>query len=117
MGKMRAIHMTSGQVFKRRYLWRGLKNCTVDDTFMFSGGTEMACMSTSPNMRVVAGYALSSSPLLFRLLIESPMQMGADIQWLSVFPGEQEVLFPPLTYLKPICRQPIRGRAHGEVIT
>ena len=27
---------------------------------------------------------------------------GADIKWLSMYPGEAEVLFPPLTYLRPV---------------
>tara|TARA_B110001452_G_scaffold188767_1_gene159065 strand:+ start:358 stop:579 length:222 start_codon:yes stop_codon:yes gene_type:complete len=29
------------------------------------------------------------------------LQYGADIQWLSAFPEEAEVLYPPLTYLQP----------------
>jgi len=115
--KMRAIHLASNFRFQKRYLWRGLKNCTVDENFLLTGGTELACMSTSPNMRVVAGYAKSETPLLFRILVDSPMEMGADIKWLSAFPGEEEVLYPPLTYLKPFCKQGIRGVEGGMVIT
>jgi len=40
-----------------------------------------------------AGYASSGTPLLFRIKIDSPMELGADVQWLSMFPGEREVLF------------------------
>jgi len=29
------------------------------------------------------------------------MQRGADLAFLSAFPGEAEVCFPPLTFLKP----------------
>ena len=29
------------------------------------------------------------------------MQRGASIQFLSAFPAEEEVLYPPLTFLKP----------------
>ena len=29
------------------------------------------------------------------------MHLGADLQWLSAFPDEAEILYPPLTYLKP----------------
>lgn len=115
--KMRAIHMSSKSAFRRIYLWRGLKNIVVDEAFLRLGGTEMACMSTSPNMRVVAGYAQSEDPLLFRILVDSPMEMGADIQWLSTFPNEEEVLYPPLTYLKVFCKQSIRGMEKGCVIT
>ena len=35
------------------------------------------------------------------------MERGADIAFLSAFPGEREVLFPPLTYLKPTGRQTV----------
>ena len=30
--------------------------------------------------------------------------IGAEIQWLSAFPEEAEVLYPPLTYLNPTGR-------------
>ena len=30
------------------------------------------------------------------------MSHGANIGFLSVYPGEKEVLYPPLTYLRPI---------------
>ncbi len=29
------------------------------------------------------------------------LAVGAELQWLSAFPGEAEMLYPPLTYLKP----------------
>ena len=29
------------------------------------------------------------------------MDRGADLQYLSAFPAEKEILFPPLTYLRP----------------
>ena len=31
------------------------------------------------------------------------MVRGPDISFLSAFPGEQEFLFPPLTYLEPVA--------------
>ena len=33
------------------------------------------------------------------------MQYGAELKWLSAFPGEEEVLYPPLTYLQPTGRE------------
>ncbi len=39
--------------------------------------------------------------MLLRLTIENFLQYGADIAFLSAFPGEAEYLFPPLTYLSP----------------
>ena len=29
------------------------------------------------------------------------MQRGADLQYLSAFPAEAELLYPPLTFLQP----------------
>ena len=62
-------------------------------------------------------YAASSSPLLLRIKVDSPMELGADIHWLSLFPGEREVLFPPLTFLKPMFKQQIRNSSGGVVVT
>ena len=30
------------------------------------------------------------------------MERGADLTFLSAFPGEKEYLYPPLTYLQPV---------------
>ena len=48
-------------------------------------------MLTSESLDVVAGYASSRTPLLFRIKVESPMDMGASVEWCSMFPGEKEV--------------------------
>lgn len=115
--KLRACHMAGHKKFKEVYLWRGLKNLSVNSTFMLKGGTEFACMSATENVKVMAAYARSEEPLIFRIKVESPMEMGADISWLSVYPDEKEVLYPPMTYLKPMFRQRIRGKAKGEVVS
>ena len=39
--------------------------------FLVSGGTELACMSTSEDLNVVAGYASSDCPLFFRIKVQS----------------------------------------------
>ena len=116
--KLRANHMT-GHFFKPRYLYRGMQNLVVrpGDDFMLSGGAEQACMSTSSDINVVAGYAKSSAPLIFRIKVDTPMELGADIQWLSLFPGESETLYPPLTFLKPMFSQQIKGLPRGQVVT
>jgi len=44
-------------------------------------------------------YSLSGNSLLFKILAKDFMVIGADVQWLSAFPEEAEVLYPPLTYL------------------
>mmetsp|Transcript_66231 Transcript_66231/g.147851 ORF Transcript_66231/g.147851 Transcript_66231/m.147851 type:complete len:254 (-) Transcript_66231:330-1091(-) len=98
------------------YLWRGMKDVVVNDEFMSYGGSELGCMSTSESLKIIANYAYSSSPLLFRIKVETPMDRGARLKWLSVYPDEDEVLYPPLTYLKPMLKQKIKGMG-GEVVT
>jgi len=39
--------------------------------------------------------------LIFKIVTQNQLQRGADLHWLSVFPTEKEVLFPPLTYMQP----------------
>ena len=85
-------------------LWRGLRNTNVTDPFSQIGGTEMAFMSTTTNISIAVSHAMSPDSLLFMVKVDSFMSIGADIDWLSTFPGEGEFLFPPLTYLKPTGR-------------
>mmetsp|Transcript_34047 Transcript_34047/g.79752 ORF Transcript_34047/g.79752 Transcript_34047/m.79752 type:complete len:920 (-) Transcript_34047:91-2850(-) len=115
--KLRVQHMGATN-FKSTELWRGMKNLESTALFIQNGGAEGAPMSTTPDLRVVANYSKSETPLLLKIKIDSPMDHGADISWLSLFPDERECLYPPLTFLKPIRQQPIRGLlGKGEVIT
>lgn len=82
--------------------WRGMKDLQMTEAFVRTGGSEMACMSTTSSRQVAEDFALSKSPLLFKFVSKSFMSHGADIGFLSVYPGEKEVLYPPLTYLRPI---------------
>ena len=59
-------------------------------------------MSTTRNLAIAVKYSTSASSVLFRLKTRSSMERGADIAWLSCFPGEQEFLYPPLTYMQPV---------------
>ena len=74
------------------------------DRFMVEGGTELAFMSTTSNIELAVKYSLSPNSLLLKIRVKNFMQMGADVQWLSAFPGEAEFLYPPLTYLEPTGR-------------
>lgn len=84
-------------------LWRGMRNLKVAVAFMtdLHGGTEVAPMSTSTDIRVAARYGLSENSLLFKIKVNNFLQYGAELQWLSAFPDEAEVCYPPLTYLQP----------------
>ena len=94
-------------------LWRGMRQVKVNDEFMRVGGTELAFMSTTRDLKVAVRYCLSEHALLLRIVVPSFISMGAELQWLSAFPGEAEVLFPPLTYLKPTGKRDEVSVNHG----
>jgi hypothetical protein len=85
-------------------VWRGMRNRYVAKEFMTQGGTELAFMSTTTDLRVAVRYSLSRYSLLLRIVAPNFLALGADLQWLSAFPSEAEVLFPPLTFLQPTGR-------------
>jgi len=61
----------------------------------------MAPLSTTTDLRVATRYSTSPCSLLFKLVTKDFMDRGAELTYLSAFPGESEVLYPPLTYLRP----------------
>jgi hypothetical protein len=70
--------------------------------FNAEGGTELAPMSTTTDVSVAISYAVKKdtrSALVFRFVTRNNLERGADVQWLSMFSGEAETLFPPLTFL------------------
>ena len=75
--------------------WPGLT-----EQFMTEGGCELGCMSTTTNMEVAKGFAMGDKPLIFKYTTKNAVERGADIKFLSVFPNEKEVLYPPLTFLR-----------------
>ena len=99
--KLRALQKGSGEIT----LWRGMRSLEVAHDFMQNGGTELAFMSTTRDLAVAVRFCLSSKSLLLKVVSSSFMTMGADVQWLSDFPSEAEILYPPLTYLKPTGRK------------
>ena len=60
-------------------------------------------MSTTRDRSVAEDYATkdAQSSMLFRLVVPDFLSCGADISFLSCFPNESEVLFPPATWLRP----------------
>jgi hypothetical protein len=57
-------------------------------------------MSTSALQEIAFDFAKSRCPLVFKLVVTGAMTDGADISFLSVYPLEREVLYPPLTFLR-----------------
>jgi len=94
--KKAGLSRLSTMMGKSTDLWRGMRNMGTTDEFEDEGGAECAPMSTTPDPAIAIAYGASSSCLLFKIVCSSFMNMGADISYLSAFPEEKEILFPPL---------------------
>ncbi len=82
-------------------LYRGMKNIAIDEeTFMTKGGTELAPMSTTSDLKVSAKYAESGAPMLFQYKTQANSR-GINISEFSVYPKEKEFLYLPLTLIVP----------------
>lgn len=101
-----------------KVLWRGIKEVHANKDFLLMGGAELAPMSTTSNFKVAMEYGIcQEGSLLLKVLVDSALDHGADIQWLSAFPGESEVLYPPLTFLKSTQRyQQIKCEKKGGAV-
>ena len=105
LGRGRNGRRRSSVSISQQVLWRGMRNAEVPASFMSSGGTELAPMSTTADLSVALQYSAGRSAVLLRLTTSTFMQRGADISFLSAFPAEKEVLYPPLTFLRPTGRE------------
>merc|ERR550514_206692 len=69
----------------------------------FAGGVERAFMSTTKSAAVALDYSGGGTTSGSIFVIDFDMNSrGASIQWLSQYPHEEELLFPPCTGLS--CR-------------
>jgi hypothetical protein len=89
--------------------WRGLAKMVVTDAFLMDGGTDHAPLSATLDQGVALAYAIGddsrNTPTLLEIYSEDFMSRGADLAWVSMYPNECEVLFPPMVYLRPVgCR-------------
>jgi len=99
--KLRKVGASNEAAITRQVLYRGMRNVDVTEHFIKRGGTELGAMSTTTDLGVAIEYARSRRSLIFKIVTQNNLQRGADLQWLSAFPNESEVLFPPLTYMQP----------------
>ena len=73
------------------------------DSHGAQGGVEFAFLSCSTDMAVALSYADSSATGTAGFVLElqqGVISRGANLSWLSQYPGEAEVCFPPLTALE-----------------
>jgi hypothetical protein len=102
--RLRAVDAASADANEEVILYRGLKDLKVPASFLKSGGTELAPMSTTTDLAVALKYSASAnSSVLLCITTSNFMARGADLTWLSAFPAECEKLYPPLTYLEPVA--------------
>ena len=90
---------------------RFLKNVAPPDEFMRDGGTELGMMSATLDANVAVRYSAAAHGVVLRFQTAGWEERGADIAFLSAFPAEAEVLYPPLTFIRPLQQQ----RASMEV--
>ena len=109
--RLRVVEAASDTANTCQDLWRGVRDVYVPEHFLSDGGTDCALMSTTTKLAVALRYAIASNSqkvLLLKFRSDSFMDRGANLAFLSAFPEEAEILFPPLTYMKP----PTGGSLH-----
>ncbi|EKX49156.1 hypothetical protein GUITHDRAFT_68245, partial [Guillardia theta CCMP2712] len=89
-----------------RVVYRGLHGLEMPSKFVsqddygVSGGVELGMLSTSQDMKVAVQYAGKGLlPTVFEISCGA-VDRGASLTFLSQYPGEEEMLYPPLSYLE-----------------
>jgi len=116
--KLRAHAAHSTEANRTLELFRACSNRKISDNFMEEGGTELAPMSCDEDLSVALRYSqgpAGSMSVLFWIHSQNFMDRGVELEWLSAFPYEPELLYPPLCYIKPIDERPIVVRI-GDVL-
>jgi len=60
-----------------------------------------ACLSTFSGSKVALQYAGDSLPIVFEISLGA-IDRGASLKFLSQYPGEEEILLPPRSYLEVV---------------
>ena len=79
------------------------------DAFGCKGGVELGLMSASKTKEEALKWVRRSRVKLLFEIHQSVAGRGAEVAWLSMYPNEDEVLFPPLCALE-VARTRVEGR-------
>jgi len=103
---IRKLRRVDYSAVEAKVLFVGMKNVKASDAFVELGGTELAPMSTTTEIKTATKYSISDNSLIFCIKTSryKNLQRGSDLQFLSAFPAEALILYPPLTYLQPTGR-------------
>ena len=97
-----------------RRVYRGLGGMILPEQFWgatgFRGGIEPGLMSTTTNREIAVQYSgmRENRGTVFEIIV-GRIDIGADLSWISQYPGEKEILFPPLTCLEVIDEPRVEG--------
>jgi hypothetical protein len=80
------------------------------------GGVEFAFMSTTTKLEVAVSYIPDGKalPMLFEFEV-GDVDRGSSVSFISQYPGEEEVLIPPLSFLEIVGDNWVQQTAKGPV--
>jgi hypothetical protein len=105
---------------KTRKVYRGMAGYKLPSKFEHAregggrGGVEFAFMSTTTKLEVAVSYIPDGKalPMLFEFEV-GDVDRGSSISFISQYPGEEEILISPLSYLEivgdPWVQQTVKG--------
>eukprot|EP00960_Hanusia_phi_P060603 764555-Hanusia_phi.AAC.1 len=105
-----------------RLVYRGLSGLRMPERFVqedelgVSGGVEYGMLSTTADKKMAVQYASKGEthPTVFEISCGA-IDRGADLRFLSQYPGEKEFLYPPLSYLE-VTRRPRLEEVEGQIV-
>ena len=102
-GRPKYVYRAPGGALPEDF-WKRCKNGAV-------GFLEAGCLSTSTEKEEAMHYARRGAAGLIFQLEQGFVGRGASISWLSQYPAEAEILFPPLTALEVVDK-----KVEGDIV-